>query len=399
MTTAPIRVAFFEPYPMGLGGNFVTQKLFLELLDPITFHPIVIAPRDGAALDHFRSMGVECVVLPASGALQHYGGLLRRGLMVMARAALDLFKYNRELVHLIRDKKIDIIYANCVRAQSCIGLACWWTGIPSLLYVKSSLSHPLVDRPCLISASRVLFFCAANRDDQYPLLTRLLRRKIAILPIGMDPREIETVERKDLSALRLELSIDPECFNVAVLAQLFRPKGQDIAIEALARLCGEFPHIRLYLVGDHVIDEYRSYRAELESLAARHNLSSRIIFTGWRRDSLEIASLMDAILHPSLAEGFGLAVLEGMALGKPVIASAVGGLREAIQDGRNGFLVPPSDVGALTSKWRQVLMDEKLRNEIGIEARRTVFTKYLIDDKVIRFAKILTGMVAERKAS
>ena len=60
----PINVIFYEPYPMGLGGNFLTQRLIIEKLSREKFNPIIVAPMEGVVFDHFREMGVECVVMP-----------------------------------------------------------------------------------------------------------------------------------------------------------------------------------------------------------------------------------------------------------------------------------------------------------------------------------------------
>jgi glycosyltransferase involved in cell wall biosynthesis len=111
-------------------------------------------------------------------------------------------------------------------------------------------------------------------------------------------------------------------------------------------------------------------------------LEKHVCFTGWREDSLEIVSLMDILVHPSLSEGFGRAVLEGMALEKPVVASRVGGLREAIQDGENGFLVAPGDEQALADRLRILLQDSELRRTMGTRAREKVMAEHLIGDKI-----------------
>ena len=393
----PIRVVFYEPYPMGLGGNFLTQRLILERLCRERFCPIVVAPMEGVALDHFRAMGVECVVIPPPGALGRYGGaVLKAGVLGRLKSVFDLIRYNFQLARFFRERKIDVVYANCVRALLSVGIGARMVGVKSLLYVKGELANPVIDRLCFVLASRMLFFCPQNRDDRYPLLVHALHRKIDILRIGFDPALIEEVEQRDHLALRQELDIDPDCLNTVVLAQLYRPKGQHLVIEALARLVDEFPKVRLYLAGDHVIEEYRHYKAELESLIDQYGLSKHVYFVGWRMDALDIVSLMDVVIHPSLAEGFGRAVLESMALGKPVIASAVGGLREAIRDGQNGYLVTPGDVETITLRWRELLSNRELRNRIGQAARKGIFADYLIDDKVVRLAEIWAEMAEER---
>lgn len=392
-----IRVVFYEPYPMGFGGNFLTQRLILERLDRKRFLPIVMAPMNGVALDEFRKMGVECVIMPPPGKLGRYGGaVLRANMLGRLKSAFDLVRYNFQIAYFLRSQKVDVVYANCVRAQLSVGLAAWLARAPSLLYVKGELANPIIDRLCFVSASRILFFCAQNRDDQYPRLVRWFRRKIGILRIGLDPALVAEVERRDHSELRQELDINSSYLNVAVLGQLYQPKGQHFVIKALSMLVAEFPQIRLYLVGDHVIEEYRPYKAELEALIDQYGLAQHVRFTGWRKDALEIVSLMDIVIHPSLAEGFGRAVLESMALGKPVIASAVGGLREAIQDGRNGYLVEPGDVETIALRWRELLSSPELRQELGREARRTVFADYLIDDKAAHLAEIWAEMAVGR---
>jgi len=211
----------------------------------------------------------------------------------------------------------------------------------------------------------------------------------------MDAALIAEVERRDHSGILQELDIDSSCLNAVVVGQLYRPKGQHFAIEALSRLVAEFPQARLYLAGDHVIEEYRPYKAELETLIEQYGLAKHVRFIGWRVDALDIVSLMDIVIHPSLAEGFGRAVLESMALGKPVIASAVGGLREAIQDGQNGYLVGPGDVDAIALRWRELLSSPELRQRLGKDAQRTVVKDYLIDDKVARLSEIWSEMAVE----
>ncbi len=388
-----MRVMFYEPYPMGLGGNFLTQRLILERLDHKRFYPIVMAPIEGEALDRFRAMGVECVVMPPPAGLRPYGGaVLRTGMLARLKSAFDLMRYNLQLAGFLHNQNIDIIYTNCVRAQLSVGFAGKLVRVPSILYIKGELVNPIIDRLCFLLASKILFFCTQNRDDQYPRLVRWFDRKINILRIGLDTGLIAEVERRDHSGLRQELDINPNNFNIMVLGQLYRPKGQHFVIEALSKLVREFPQIRLYLVGDHVIEEYRPYKAELETLIGRYGLTQHVRFTGWRSDALEITSLMDIVIHPSLAEGFGRAVLESMALGKPVIASAVGGLREAILDGRNGYLVARGDVDAIVRRCRELLSSPELRQRLGQEARRMVFADYLIGDKVVRLTEIWSDM-------
>ena len=378
---------------MGLGGNFLTQRLILERIDRTRINPVVVSPVDGIALEEFRKIGVECVIISPPGNLDRYGGkMLQAGIFGRLKSAIDLLRYNFTLARFIRNRKIDVVYANCVRAAMSTGIAARLTGAPSLLYIKGELNNPLIDRISFMLAGKILFFCEQNRDDKYRSLVRSCRQKIDILKIGMDTSVIKEVERRDKSALRDELDIDPAYTNAIIVAQLYRPKGQHFALEAMSLLIHDFPKIRLYFLGDHVIDEYRPYKLELDRAIEKYGLEKHVRFTGWRRDALNIVALMDIVIHPSLSEGFGRAVLESMALGKPVIASRVGGLREAIKNGENGLLAEPGDVKAIAQCWHELLVNPGLRIRLGEAARKTVFAEYLIDDKVARLAGIWTEM-------
>jgi glycosyltransferase involved in cell wall biosynthesis len=264
--------------------------------------------------------------------------------------------------------------------------------IPSLLYVKGALENPIIDRLCYLISTNILFFCAANRDDRYPVLNKLFNKKIHILEIGLNLNLIEKIQLLPKEHIRSELNINSNNLNCVVLGQLYEPKGQHIAISALAKLVESHPNIRLYIVGDHVISEYKEYRLKLNNLISQLGLESNVYFTGWRGDALEIVNTMDLVIHPSFAEGFGRAVLESMALGKPVIASAVGGLREAISSGKNGYLVPPGDIASLAQRWKELASDQELRLALGSKARETVYLKYSAQQKVQKLEKIFLSM-------
>lgn len=382
---------------MGLGGNYLTQRLIVERLDRSLFTPIVLAPMEGIALKKFRDLGVECIVLPPTGDLAQYGGtILRFSLFRKARAIIDIIHYNLKVAALLRIRKIDVIYANCVRAEILIGLAARITSTPSLLYIKGQLANPIIDRICFVLARKILFFSKLNRDDRYPALVYRFRKKIDILKIGLEPSTITSVAARDMKALKAELKTEKNYINIVLVGQLYSPKGQHLALEAIARLIRQFPKLRLYLLGDHVLDEYKPYKTELEQIVRADKLYDNVCFAGARSDALDIISIMDILIHPSLAEGFGRAVLEAMALGKPVIASRVGGLREAIQNGRNGFLIDPGDVDALAARLRELIIDPLLRERMGQAARETVFSEYLIDDKVTRLTEILSELLCDK---
>lgn len=390
----PIRVLFYEPYPMGLSGNFLTQWLILERLDRAQFTPIVMSLVEGVALEEFRKMGVECVVISPPGDLDRYGGnVLRNGILGRMKTAIDLLRYNLTLARFFRERQINVVYANCVRAEMSIGLAARLTGVPSLLYIKSELKNPIIDFLSFLAANRILFMCKSNYKLKYARIMRLFEYKISILEGGLEPIELNLAFNADKSRLRNELDLDPEKFNVCVVGQISPMKGQRVVVKALSKMVKYTKKIQLYFVGDTPIEEYKWYMETVKNDLVKLDLSRFVVFLGWRNDALNIMSCMDLLINPSLAEGFGYVPLEGMALGLPVIATRVGVLPEAITDGVTGFLVKSGDDEGIVRCWRSLISDPALCERMGKNARSKIFSEYLIDDKVDRLAQIWTDMV------
>ncbi|HYR96037.1 MAG TPA: glycosyltransferase family 4 protein, partial [Candidatus Binatus sp.] len=138
-------------------------------------------------------------------------------------------------------------------------------------------------------------------------------------------------------------------------------------LRALALLAGELPDARLDVVGDH------ASRGRMEALARELGLDRRVTFHGFLGRA-EIGALYCSaavVALPSEVEGFGITLMEAMHSGVPVIGSARGGSGELIRDGWNGFVVAPGDLPALADRLRLLLTDERRREEMGANGRRT----------------------------
>lgn len=378
------------------GGNLRTLSYMLEFLDRARFNPVIVSPDETGFMGKFRRDGIQVIVETPPESIHRFGGrVLRDSLFSRARSALDLVGYNSRLSRLMRRLRTDVVYCNSIRSLLLAGIGAKRAGIPVVWYVKGELDNPVLDAFGFILADRILFFCEANRDDRYPALVRFFRKKIEIVRIGIDPSVIAEVEARDTGSLRSELDIRPDRINAIVLAQLYPPKGQHFVLGALRRIVDAHPQFMLYVAGEAVIAEYEFYRAELEEIIRREGLEEHVKILGWRSDALEILSLMDILIHPSLAEGFGRAVLEALALGKAVVASAVGGLREIIRDGENGFLIKPGDTEAIVDRVDRLAADPALRKKFGDAARREVFANYLIEDKVKQLQEIFAQVAAK----
>jgi glycosyltransferase involved in cell wall biosynthesis len=159
--------------------------------------------------------------------------------------------------------------------------------------------------------------------------------------------------------------------RVLFLRRVEAAKGVAELLDAAALLALRFPHLHLVLAGSGELEAWR--RA-----ACARGIGGRVEFTGWldaaaREEQMARAAV---VCLPSHAEGLPMALLEAMAAGKAVVASAVGGIPEAVQDGQNGLLVPPHDAAALAAALERILQDARLQGELGDRARARVAQHY-----------------------
>lgn len=141
-------------------------------------------------------------------------------------------------------------------------------------------------------------------------------------------------------------------------------KQIEILIEAFSMLVRDFPKIRLRIAGEG------SQRKALEDRVAALGLTGYTSFNGWTEELQHELESWDIFVIASVDEGFGLAALEAMASGLPVIASAAGGLRELVTDGESGFLVPPGSAADFANRLRQLIQDPIQRRQMGDAGRK-----------------------------
>ncbi|MEO5588785.1 MAG: glycosyltransferase family 4 protein [Gemmatimonadaceae bacterium] len=175
---------------------------------------------------------------------------------------------------------------------------------------------------------------------------------------------------------------------VGVAARLSPVKGVGFLIEALRTLRETWPGMRLEIAGDG------PDRASLEKACAESGLAGMVRFLGWVSEVNEPMRGWDIYAQPSLAEGFGIAALEAMAHGIPVVASDVGGLSEAIANGETGFLVAPCDSRMLATRIAGLAGDPTLRSRMGAAARRRVAEHFSLEQEAATLLKAYESLLS-----
>jgi len=226
-----------------------------------------------------------------------------------------------------------------------------------------------------------------------PLRITVIRNGIALSRFEARPAD---------GGRRRELGVPAGAPLVAVFSRLSRLKGLEYFLQAAAGVAARFPDARFAIVGETRVVEggalvEGSYKRELEAQAVRLGLGERVLFTGFRSDVPELLNEVSVSVLPSLSEGLSNAVLESMAAGVPVVATAVGGNPEAVEDGVSGILVPPRDAGALSNAICALLGDGELAMRLGRAGRQRVIDRFSNERMVRDTERFYRDMLGRRR--
>jgi glycosyltransferase involved in cell wall biosynthesis len=180
------------------------------------------------------------------------------------------------------------------------------------------------------------------------------------------------IDIADIDKQLLSMSSKSRGYILSV-GQIQPRKRHEDAIRTLSILASEIPDIRLGIAGQ-IYD--RGYYQELQSLAHDLGVSRRVEFLGGRTDILQLMQQADALVLCSKSEGLPWVILEAMAVGLPVISSAIGGSKEIIDHGRTGLLVPMGDICGYAKALRAVLRQADLAQQLTVNARYTVEQRF-----------------------
>ena len=188
--------------------------------------------------------------------------------------------------------------------------------------------------------------------------------------VGLPPGAVRVVPNGVPDpAPRRPVPVPPGPLVIGAVGRLHRHKGFDVLLHALAAL----PDVHLVLIGDG------PERPALEQLVGDLRLGRRVTMLGWSDDASGQLRSFDILAVPSRSEGLPLVLLEGMFAGVPIVATTVGGVPDAVEDGRSALLVPPDDVAALTSALRRLSAEEPLRRRLGAAAQGEARRRFTVE--------------------
>jgi len=218
-------------------------------------------------------------------------------------------------------------------------------------------------------ASRVVAVCEATRQ------VRIRRDRIApdcisVLYNCFDPLRVVGKAQPNTQELRRSLGIPPEARGIGFIGRLHPVKRLDLLVEIAAIVSGACPNAVFLLVGDGPA------RGEVESLLLQKGLADHFRLLGYQSAIADYLALMDLLVLTSEREGLPIVILEASASGIPAVAFDVGGVSEAVEHGRTGFVVPFGDLVEFSQQVLRLLADQALRAEMGRQARLRAWAQF-----------------------
>jgi glycosyltransferase involved in cell wall biosynthesis len=205
--------------------------------------------------------------------------------------------------------------------------------------------------------------------------------RVPLIASAVDTREFRPDTNARSRVLR-EFALDDRAVIVGVAAQLIPRKGHELLLRALPELVRRVASVHVLCFGRGPL------RASLERLVTSLDLSRSVRFVGFRDDFAALLPGLDVLVHPAAREGLGLTVLEAMAAGVPVVATAVGGIVDAVRDGIEGLLVAEGDGLGLATAIERVAGDAALRRRLATAGRSRADGEFSIAHMADRYVEL-----------
>lgn len=306
------------------------------------------------------------------------------------------------LYKIFRQKKFDVIHNISIKPNIYGAVAARLARIPNIVGSVTGLGNIYMDemglhfrslRPFVTSLYRFAFNLThrvwfQNSDDVNFFVSSGMIDKNKVIVIrgsGVNLSEFskDAVDLKGTKQLKEDLEINDSAVVISMVARALKSKGVEDFIEAAEILSAQFPFIKFILAGDAEDGNPLSIsKTYLES-----KQSKNFKWLGWRHDIREILHVSDIVVLPSrYREGVPKSLLEAMAMNKPIVATNVVGCKEVVEDGRNGYLVPPNNPAALANALADLIRDHKKRMDFGHYSRVLVqdhFDMNKINNKIM----------------
>jgi glycosyltransferase involved in cell wall biosynthesis len=351
--------------------------MILSRLDRDRFSSLVVCPEQGPLQEMITDLDVatECV-----------NGLEARftwRVDTLVRYCKSFFGVIRQLRRRVVAARPDLLHANSIRSGLVATAATIGLGTPVVWHLHDLLPrHPLSTAIRVFAAlskrTRMIAVSQAVATNFRGRLSPLLKDRVSVIlnSIDLDKFQLdETAKRKICEELRFRKTD----LAIGIVGQITPRKGQLELLRAFGEALSEVPESVLLMVGAPMFNRDDEYLELLKRTSAELGIVNKVRMLGARSDIGPIMQALDLLVINSSAEPFGLVILEAMACGTPVLATAVDGIPEIITHDENGWLVPAGDAQALTGAITHLYSRSLLRERLAEQGRHDVAARFSVE--------------------
>jgi len=367
----PARVLYVQDQAQTQTGSPQVLLDLLGRLDRSRFHPSLLCGKSGEFTRAMEELGLPYRVT--------------RLVPLSVRSAPAFFASSAGLVLWMLHERIDLVHINSPLWRSGVVLAAGLLGIPVIQHVHTLWPEVEVDEQHFLPRVSRIVACSREAAARFARKHQFVP-KIRVVYNGIDMGKIAGAKE----TLRSEYGLRPDLFLVGIVGTLKPIKGQDHFLQMARRVLDAGVEAQFFIVGGDPLPG-EPYLKKLLGLVSELGLSGRIWFTGFRKDNLDVIRSLDILVSASTEEAMPRTLIEAMALGRPVVATAVGGVPELVEEGITGLLVPPRDALALADSVIRLAGDQDLRRHLGEAGRCQVEDRFTLD----RFIRGIESVYSE----
>lgn len=362
-----LRVGMVLPNHVVGGVETATLRLCQGLCESGRYQPVVFVRQAGGKLaEFFAERGFPTVRYPAECPSYLHPAPYWR----------SVFEFRR----LLREHRVELVHAADMPAALYAGLASRLAGIPSVCHIRSNFADILTRyKPLFACANRFAFASRAAWANFNRIWAVPPDRGEVVYDWAPEPHRL-----RDREAVRAEFGIPPGAFLIGMVARLAPPKDHDTLLRACAQLTAANRPVRLLLAGDGDPGELENLRQKVRQLG----ILEKTVIAGHRYDAQDLMAAMDTHVLCTRDEGFGLVLLESMAVGTPVVASRVGGIPEIVIHNQTGLLHECGNAEDLAAQLTQLANDSRLAARLAAAARDRIATEFTRERTITRIEGI-----------
>ncbi|MFZ2197028.1 MAG: glycosyltransferase family 4 protein [Thermodesulfovibrionales bacterium] len=362
-------VLYIDHSPKPGGATRVLLNV-LDELDCQEFEPVIICAEGSHVIPLFQERGYKVEPTPLPWFTKQASP------MMMLSYAYQLVVFAFTLRGLVRKYRASMVCSNgFITAIYCAIPARLLIGRPLIWHMhdilEPGLFNKLFIRLAVWGSREIICVSKAVRESLIDFGAKPAKCRVIYNHVSLNTGPLSAVD------IRTKFGLQAGRPVLGIIGNISRLKGHLVLLQALKELREAGTVLYCLVVGETLCVSDDEYRQEVNAFIVANRLSDTIVFTGFRKDSMDLIAGVDVVVHPAtLPDSLPTAILEAMVLEKPVIASRIGGIPEIVEDGVSGFLTPPGDSSALAMALSRLLKDDALRVAMGREGKRIVEERF-----------------------